>query len=252
MADIFNGNSNSLVSGTSGNDYIDNHGRHVLVNSGKGNDTICNYVGGVSVSGYEANYSSLLAGAGNDYIDNHGNHSLIDGGKGNDTICNYVGAYFDDEANYSTLLGGEDNIVIGLKVEVNGDLDGMMLHVVEKRFAERIINTFYAKEIDNIANLDEMDSSVLNEMANITSGAYANSIATLTSLFVNIGTPNQIPGKVSEIIKLPLNEFVKPGEKVLVVDEEFTIDDEHISSNMILALESESLEKLFSRLGVEL
>jgi chemotaxis protein CheC len=97
-----------------------------------------------------------------------------------------------------------------------------------------------------------MDSSVLNEMANITSGAYANSIATLTGLFVNIGTPNQIPGKVSEIIKLPLNEFVKPGEKVLVVDEEFTIDDEHISSNMILALESESLEKLFSRLGVQL
>ena len=149
-------------------------------------------------------------------------------------------------------LGGEDNMVIGLKVEINGDLDGMMLHVVEKRFAERIINTFYAKEIDNIANLDEMDSSVLNEMANITSGAYANSIASLTSLFVNIGTPVQVPGKVSDIMKLPLTEFVKPGEQVLVVDEVFTIDDEHISSNMILALESDSLEKLFARLGVQM
>ncbi len=149
------------------------------------------------------------------------------------------------------LLGGEDKMVIGLKIEINGDLDGMMLHVVEKRFAERIINTFYAKEIENIEKLDEMDSSVLNEMANITSGAYANSIATLTSLFVNIGTPLQIPGKVSEIVMLPLKEFVQPGEQVLVVDEEFTIDDEHISSNMILALEADSLEKLFSRLGVQ-
>lgn len=148
-------------------------------------------------------------------------------------------------------LGGEDNMVVGLRIEITGDLEGMMVHIIQKRFAERIINTFYAKEIDNIANLDEMDSSVLNEMANITSGAYANSIATLTSLFVNIGTPNQIPGKVSEIMKLPLTEFVKPGEKVLVVDEEFTIDDEHISSNMILALESDSLEKLFARLGVQ-
>ncbi|MCR5831620.1 MAG: chemotaxis protein CheC [Lachnospiraceae bacterium] len=148
-------------------------------------------------------------------------------------------------------LGGEDNVVIGLRIKITGDLDGMMLHVVEKRFAQRIINTFYAKEIENIANLDEMDSSVLNEMANITSGAYANSLATLTSLFVNIGTPEQIPGKVSDIMKLPLTEFVKPGEKVLVVEEEFTIDDEHISSNMILALESDSLEKLFSRLGVQ-
>lgn len=127
----------------------------------------------------------------------------------------------------------------------------MMVHVVQKNFAQRIINTFYAKEITNIENLDEMDSSVLNEMANITSGAYANSIATLTSLLVNIGTPNQMTGKVSDVMKLPLTKFVKPGEQVLVVDEVFTIDDEHISSNMILALESESLEKLFERLGVQ-
>ncbi|MCR5591091.1 MAG: chemotaxis protein CheC [Lachnospiraceae bacterium] len=149
-------------------------------------------------------------------------------------------------------LGGEDNMVIGLRVQITGDLEGMMLHVVQKRFAERIINTFYAKELESVNSLDEMDSSVLNEMANITSGAYANSIASLTSLFVNIGTPTQIPGKVSEIMKLPITEFVKPGEQVLVVDEEFTIDDEHISSNMILALESDSLEKLFARLGVQM
>ena len=148
-------------------------------------------------------------------------------------------------------LGGEDNAVIGLQIEINGDLEGMMVHVVQKNFAQRIINTFYAKEITNIENLDEMDSSVLNGMANITSGAYANSIATLTSLLVNIGTPNQMTGKVSDVMKLPLTKFVKPGEQVLVVDEVFTIDDEHISSNMILALESESLEKLFERLGVQ-
>ena len=148
-------------------------------------------------------------------------------------------------------LGGQDNMVIGLKVKITDDLDGMMVHIVQKRFAERIINTFYAKTIDDITALDEMDLSVLNEMANITSGAYANSMATLTGLFVNIGTPSQVPGKVSEIMKLPITEFVKPGEKILMVDEEFTIGDEKISSNMIMALESDSLEKLFGKLGVQ-
>ena len=155
---------------------------------------------------------------------------------------------YESTAEY---LGGDDNMVIGLKIEITGDLEGMMLHVVERRFAERIINTFYAKEIKTITSLDEMDSSVLNEMANITSGAYANSIATLTSLFVNIGTPSQVPGKVSDIMRIPLEGGVKSVNQVLVVDEMFTIDDEHISSNMILALESESLETLFSRLGVQ-
>lgn len=148
-------------------------------------------------------------------------------------------------------LGGEDNMVIGLKVNITDDLDGMMVHIVQKRFAERIINTFYAKTIEDIAALDEMDLSVLNEMANITSGAYANSMATLTGLFVNIGTPTQIPGKVSDIIRLPITEFIKPGERILMVDEEFTIEDERITSNMIMALESDSLEKLFSKLGVQ-
>ena len=155
---------------------------------------------------------------------------------------------YESTAEY---LGGEDKMVVGLKIEISGDLEGMMLHVVERRFAERIINTFYAKEIKTISSLDEMDSSVLNEMANITSGAYANSIATLTNLFVNIGTPTQIPGKVSEIMQIPLKGGVQGVDQVVVVDEIFTIDDEHISSNMILALESESLETLFSRLGVQ-
>ena len=156
---------------------------------------------------------------------------------------------YDSTAEY---LGGEDNMVIGLKVAITDDLDGMMVHIVQKKFAERIINTFYAKEIEDVTALDEMDSSVLNEMANITSGAYANSIATLTGLFVNIGTPLQVPGKISDIMKLPINEFIKPGEKLLLVDEEFIIGEEHVTSNMILALESDSLEKLFGKLGVQM
>lgn len=156
---------------------------------------------------------------------------------------------YESTADY---LGGEDNVVLGLKVDITDDFSGMMVHVIQKRFAERIINTFYEKHIDDITALDEMDSSVLNEMANITSGAYANSLATLTGLFVNIGTPSQTAGKISDVMMIPIQEFVKPGEKLLVVDEIFTIDDEHISSNMVLALDKESMAKLFNKLGVQL
>lgn len=150
------------------------------------------------------------------------------------------------------LLGGEDTDVLGICVDVTDDLEGMMIHVVHKNFAERIINTFYEKHLDTLTGLDEMDSSVLNEMANITSGAYANSMATLTGMLVNIGTPKQIPGKIGEIMSIPTKQFVSPGEQMVVIDEEFTIGNEHISSNMILALESDSLVKLFSKLGVQI
>lgn len=149
-------------------------------------------------------------------------------------------------------LGAEGEDVLGICVDVTDDLQGMMIHVVTKSFAERIINTFYAKTLENMSTLDDMDSSVLNEMANITSGAYANSLASLTSMFVNIGTPKQIPGTVESIMNIPAEQFVSPGEKLVVIDEEFIIGEEKITSNMILALESESLVKLFGKLGVSI
>lgn len=149
-------------------------------------------------------------------------------------------------------LGGEANDVLGICVDVTDDLQGMMINVITKSFAERIINTFYAKTLENMSTLDEMDSSVLNEMANITSGAYANSLASLTGLVVNIGTPSQVPGTVSSVMRIPMDQFMSPGEKLVVIDEEFLIGEERVSSNMILALESDSLVKLFGKLGVQI
>lgn len=155
---------------------------------------------------------------------------------------------FDDTSNY---LGGPDTEVLGVKIDVTDDLEGMMFHIVNKRFAERLINTFYEKKLDSFASIDEMDSSVISEMANITSGAYANSIATLTGLVVNIGTPNQQANKVRDILRIPLEAFAKTGDKILVVDEQFIIDEEQITSHMILVLENDSLKKLFEKLGVQ-
>lgn len=151
----------------------------------------------------------------------------------------------------SQYLGGDSDTILGIRVDVTDDLEGMMFHIVRKSFAERIINTFYAKSLDNLAALDEMDSSVLNEMANITSGAYANSIATLTNLFVNIGAPVQQCATIGEILRIPFDNNVTIGEKILVIDEEFEIGEEKISSNMLLVLEKNSLRKLFDKLGVQ-
>lgn len=145
-----------------------------------------------------------------------------------------------------------DDIVLGIKVKVTDDLDGMMIHIVSKAFAEKIINTFYEKKLDSLDMLDEMDASVLNEMANITSGAYANSLATLTNMTVNIGTPDRVLGSIESIMVIPLEEFTTPGQQLLIIDEEFIINENHITSNMILALEQDSLKKLFEKLGVQI
>lgn len=151
----------------------------------------------------------------------------------------------------SDYLGGDDKEVLGIRIDVKADLTGMMYHIVNKRFAERLINTFYEKKLDTIKSIDEMDMSVINEMGNITSGAYANALATLSGYVVDIGTPTPGGYSISEILKVPIETFGEVGDKILVVDEQFIIDSEKLTSNMILVLEKDSLHRLFDKLGVE-
>jgi len=156
---------------------------------------------------------------------------------------------YDSTSDY---LGGSSDLVLGIRIDIFEDLEGLMFHVVKKPFAERIINTFYAKTLESLDQLDDMDASVLNEMGNITSGAYANSIATLSGLVVNIGAPQQSCSTVGDILKTPFNCFADPGEKILVIDEEYIIGSEKITSNVLFILENKSLKKLFERLGVQI
>ena len=151
----------------------------------------------------------------------------------------------------SEYLGGGDAEVLGIRIDVKADLTGMMFHIVNKRFAERLISTFYPKTLNSIADIDEMDMSVISEMGNITSGAYANALATLSGYVVDIGTPTLGGKSVSEILRIPIETFVSVGDKILVVDEQFIIDSEKLTSNMILVLEGDSLNKLFDKLGVQ-
>ena len=151
----------------------------------------------------------------------------------------------------SDYLGGDDKEVLGIRIDVKADLTGMMYHIVNKRFAERLINTFYEKKLDTIKSIDEMDMSVISEMGNITSGAYANALATLSGYVVDIGTPTPGGYSISEILKVPIETFGEVGDKILVVDEQFIIDSEKLTSNMILVLEKDSLHRLFDKLAVE-
>lgn len=139
MAYIINSNSNTLVSGTSGNDTIVNGGgKNITVEAGKGHDKFTNngtnvkvYMGDgcdkvwnnvgsnvvinlgkgsdFAASEKNATYVTINGGDGNEIIHNHSQYSTVNGGAGNDTI-------YDNNSNL--LLNGDD----GNDVIVSGHL----------------------------------------------------------------------------------------------------------------------------------
>ena len=155
-----------------------------------------------------------------------------------------------DPAMVNKMIAVDKGVVLGIKVGIKADLTGMLINIVSREFATRVINVYYPKELNSLSDIDEMDKSVLCEMGNITSGACANSLATLTGMVVDIIPPEAIACSVSELLKIPVDAFSKDGSKVVVIDEEFKVERTELSSHLFIILDADSLNKVFERIGL--
>ena len=141
---------------------------------------------------------------------------------------------FSDAVNF---LGGPENIAIGMLVNLTEDINGMMLYVLQHSCASQMTSAIFGSEIEDLANMNEMERSFIAEVGNIMSASYINAIASLTGLTI-------------AILSVPAVQFAQVGNKVLFIDDSFVIGGCEVKSNMILVPEMSSLEFLFNRLGV--
>ena len=147
-------------------------------------------------------------------------------------------------------VGGKDLEAMEISIDFEGDLNGRMLQVLEKDFANSLINTFYARELDDLNELNEMDYSVLQETGNITTAAYVNSIALMTSTYINISPPTVKVDTVGNMLTQAYETLANAGNKVLYIDEHLIIQGTAIKSSMVMLLELGSCELLFNKLAI--
>ena len=155
---------------------------------------------------------------------------------------------FEDTVNY---IGGAENTVIGVVFTLSGDINGMLLQVLDETVAHILLKTITGSENADLSTFNEMDMSCLQELGNILAGSYINAIAALTGLKIDISIPNIMVDMAGAILSIPAVEFAKIGNKVLLIDDNFIIDKDKLLSNMLLVPDCASLSVLFSKLGVE-
>lgn len=155
---------------------------------------------------------------------------------------------FNDAVEF---IGGPENIVVGLLVRLGGDVRGMMMFILQAGFAKNIIRSLFGKQLDDIYNADEMDFSAISEIGNILSASYVNALSTLTGLCIDISVPSICIDMAGAILSVPAIEFARIGNKVMFIDDTFSIDGGTLKSNMILVPEMDSLNLLFQKLGVD-
>ncbi|BBF42961.1 chemotaxis protein CheC -- inhibitor of MCP methylation [Lachnospiraceae bacterium KM106-2] len=148
------------------------------------------------------------------------------------------------------IVGGPETLVVGILLTLSGDVDGMIMFVLEQSSAHHLVNILLNKQLDAISEFSEMDFSALQEIGNIIAGAYLNSLSTLTNLFINASVPYMANDMAGAILSVPAIEFGKMGDKALLIQSQFCEDETRVNGYFILIPTIESYAKILKSLGL--
>lgn len=148
-----------------------------------------------------------------------------------------------------TLMGGEEQLMIGVYLAVEGDITGSIMFLVKQDSAKHLVNKLMMGMASEGPEFNEMELSAMKEVSNIITGAYLNSLSTLTNLKIYPSPPELKLDMAGAILSVPAIEFGTIGDKILLIQSQFS-DEVEIDGYFILIPDLESYQKILSSLGL--
>ena len=145
-------------------------------------------------------------------------------------------------------MGGEEQIVIGIYLAVEGDITGSIMFVLERNAGKALVSKLMGMPATE-GDFTEMEISALKEIGNIITGAYLNSLAQLTNLKMLPSIPDLNVDMLNAILSVPAIEFGIMGDQILLIQTVFT-DDVDLNGYFILMPDLESYAKMLGALGL--
>lgn len=150
------------------------------------------------------------------------------------------------------IIGDEEQVMVGILLSLEGDVNGMMMFLLDTKSAGRLVKSILKKENEpdkDIYDFDEIELSALNEIGNIITGAYLSALSDLTKLTIVSSVPNLQVDMAGAILSIPAIEFSKIGDKVLLIETQFD-EESNINGYFLLVPELESYDVILSSLGL--
>ena len=146
------------------------------------------------------------------------------------------------------MMGGEEQIMAGIYLCVEGDITGSIMFLLKKDAAKHLVSKLMGMELPG-EDLDEIGTSALKEIGNIITGDYLNSLSSLTNLKIFPSVPDLTIDMAGAILSVPAIEFGTLGDKILLIQTQFT-DDCELDGFFILVPDLESYGKILGALGI--
>lgn len=157
-------------------------------------------------------------------------------------------------SDISGFVGSEEQIVVGILLELEGEIDGMMMFLFDTRSAHHLVDVLMQKTEVSEEDMDstdfsEIEMSALNEIGNIVAGSYLTAISSLTNMKIISSVPNMTIDMIGALMSVPAIEFGKYGDKLLLIQSQFGELD-FVTGYFLLIPEYDSYDKILSSLGM--
>lgn len=147
-------------------------------------------------------------------------------------------------------LGGSDNVVTGLLLFLSGDIDGMIMLLLQEDFTLQALQILMNQTFDDMYEIDEMGSSALKELANIMASSYVNAIATLGNMSIHVSIPDIAIDMTGSILSVPAIHFGDISNRVLFMENDFSLGEQRVNSSILLFAKDESIKRMITKLGI--
>ncbi len=154
-----------------------------------------------------------------------------------------------DFQEVGAVMGGEEQIMAGIYLLVEGDITGSIMFLLNEQSAHELVGKLMGMQPAANEPLSEMELSALKEIGNIITGAYLNSLSMLTNMKIIPSIPAISIDMAGAILSVPAIEFGELGDKILLIQTQFT-DDLTLDGFFILVPDLESYDKILGSLGI--
>jgi chemotaxis protein CheC len=157
-----------------------------------------------------------------------------------------------DYENVINSIGGAENVVVGILVSFEGEIEGVILFLLKKEFVHMILNSLLGTELHSFEDISEMEMSALSEIGNIMVSSYVNSVSSLTNMAIDITVPSLNIDMSGALLDAVTAEFSEAADRVIFIREKYFCQEETIYSHMLLLPSMSSLEILLRKFGMEI
>lgn len=156
-----------------------------------------------------------------------------------------------DVSQLGSAVGGEEETIIGIFLEVQNDIEGSMMFLLNIESGHYMVNKLMGRDPSYREPFSEMDLSALKEIGNIIAASYLTALATMTKMSLSPSVPYIAVDMAASILSVPAIQFGQFGDKALLIETQICADIQ-MEGYFILMPEQESYEKILSSLGISL